>query len=160
MKKILLSVLICMFFVVFFSAAVKAEEPIIGTWITIGDQGADKGKQTSYVEIYEINGLYFGKITKLLQPPDADNPKELCLKCAGDLKNKPKLGMVIIKNMKKTDKVDAKKGLEYGSGTILDPDSGDTYKCTMWVKGDVLTARGFIGISLFGRSAEWLRLKK
>ena len=160
MKKILLSVMVCMFLVVFFSAAVKAEEPIIGTWITIGDQGADKGKQTSYVEIYEINGLYFGKITKLLQPPDADNPNELCLKCTGDLKNKPKLGMVIIKNMKKTDKVDAKKGLEYGSGTILDPDSGDTYKCTMWVKGDVLTARGFIGISLFGRSAEWYRLKK
>ncbi len=160
MKKILFSVMICMFFVVFFSPAVKAEDPIVATWITIGDQGADKGKQTSYVEIYEKNGLYFGKITKLLQPPDADNPKDLCLKCKGDLKNKPKLDMVIMNNLKKTDKVDAKKGLEYSGGTILDPDSGDVYKCTMWVKGDVLTARGYIGISLLGRSVEWYKLKK
>jgi uncharacterized protein (DUF2147 family) len=160
MKKIISGVIICMFVVVFFSVAVKAEEPIVGTWITIGDQGADKGKQTSYIEMYEKDGLYFGKITKLLQPPAADNPKELCLKCKGDLKNKPIVGIVNVMNMKKTNKIDAKKGLEYSGGTILDPDNGETYKCTMWVKGDVLTARGFIGISLLGRSVEWFRLKK
>lgn len=160
MKKVLFAVMICMFFVVFFSPAVKAEETIIGTWITIGDQGQDKGKQTSYIEIYEKDGLYFGKIAKLLQPADADNPKQLCLKCKGDLKNKPIVGIVNVMNMKKTDKVDSKKGLEYSGGTILDPDNGETYKCTMWVKGDILTARGFIGISLLGRSVEWQRLKK
>jgi len=160
MKKIISGVIICMFIVVFFSVAVKAEEPIVGTWITIGDQGADKGKQTSYIEIFEKDGLYFGKITKLLTAPEPNNPNSLCIKCKGDLKNKPILGMVNVKNMKKTEKVDARKGLEYTGGTILDPDSGDTYKCTMWVKGDVLTARGFIGISLLGRSVEWIRLKK
>ena len=42
---------------------------------------------------------------------------------------------------------------------LLDPDSGDIYKCKMWVKDDVLTARGYIGISLFGRSQEWWRVK-
>jgi uncharacterized protein (DUF2147 family) len=160
MKKIISSVIICIFMVVFFSVAVKAEEPIVGTWITIGDQGADKGKQTSYIEIFEKDGLYFGKITKLLTTPEPNNPNSLCIKCSGDLKNKPILGMVNVKNMKKTEKVDSKKGLEYTGGTILDPDSGDTYKCTMWVKGDVLTARGYLGISLLGRSVEWFRLKK
>ncbi|PKN50650.1 MAG: DUF2147 domain-containing protein [Deltaproteobacteria bacterium HGW-Deltaproteobacteria-13] len=159
MKKIIMSVMICMFVVVFFSAAVKAQEPIVGTWITIGDQGADKGKQTSYIEIFEKDGLYFGKITKLLTAPEKDNPNQLCVKCSGDLKNKPIVGMVILKNMKKTGKVDA-KGLEYSAGRIMDPDNGETYKCTIWVKDDILTSRGYIGISLLGRSVEWLRLKK
>ena len=68
--------------------------------------------------------------------------------------------MVIVKNMKKTGKIDSKLGAEYSGGTILDPDEGSTYKCLMWVKGDVLTARGFIGFSLLGRSQEWSRLKK
>jgi len=160
MKKVLFSVTICMFFVLFFSAAVKAEEPIVGTWITVADEGKDKGKQTSYIEMFEKDGLYFGKITKLLLPPEPDNPKELCIKCSGDLKNKPIMGMVIVKNMKKTGKVDPKLGAEYSGGTIMDPDEGSTYKCLMWVKGDVLTARGFIGFSLLGRSQEWSRLKK
>jgi uncharacterized protein (DUF2147 family) len=160
MKKIIVSVIICMFVGVFFSAAVKAEDPIVGTWITIGDQGKDKGKQTSHIEIFEKDGLYLGKIAKILTPPEPDNPKDLCLKCSGDLKNKPILGMLILKNMKKTGKLDEKLGLEYGGGTIMDPDNGETYKCTIWVKGDVLTSRGYIGISLFGRSVEWLRQKK
>jgi hypothetical protein len=110
MKKIILSVVVCMFVVVFFSTAVKAQEPIIGTWITIGDQGANKGKQTSHIEIYEKDGLYFGKIAKILTPPEPNNPNELCIKCSGDLKNKPIIGMVIIKNMKKTNEVDKKSG--------------------------------------------------
>jgi uncharacterized protein (DUF2147 family) len=160
MKKIVFGVMICMLFVGFFSPVVKAEEPIIGTWVTVADQGKDKGKQTSYIEIFEKDGLYFGKITKLLLPPDADNPNNLCIKCKEDLKNKPMVGMVIVKNMKKTGKIDTKLGPEFSGGTILDPDEGSTYKCLMWVKGDVLTARGYIGFSLLGRSQEWSRLKK
>ena len=159
MKKILFSVMICMFFVLFFGAVVKAEEPIVGTWVTVADEGKDKGKQTSYIEMFEKDGLFFGRITKLLLPPDADNPKDLCIKCSGDLKNKPMVGMVIVENMKKTGKIDPKLGMEYSGGTILDPDEGTTYKCRMWLKGDVLTTRGYIGISLFGRSQEWSRKK-
>jgi hypothetical protein len=148
-----------MFFVLFFGAVVKAEEPIVGTWVTVADEGKDKGKQTSYIEMFEKDGLFFGRITKLLLPPDADNPKDLCIKCSGDLKNKPMVGMVIVENMKKTGKIDPKLGMEYSGGTILDPDEGTTYKCRMWLKGDVLTTRGYIGISLFGRSQEWSRKK-
>jgi uncharacterized protein (DUF2147 family) len=155
MKKILLGIMICMFIVVFFNAAVKAQEPIIGTWKTIADQGPDKGKASSHIEIFEKDGLYFGRITKLLLGP----VDELCVKCSGDLKNKPILGMVILKNMKKTGEVDKKFGLEYKDGTIMDPENGESYRCTIWVNNDVLTSRGYIGISLFGRSVQWLRVK-
>ena len=147
--------MILMFVVVFFSANAKAESTITGTWKQIDDQGVNKGKVASYVEIFEKNGVYFGKITKLLLDP----PDTVCKKCSGDLKNKPLVGMIILKNMKKTGNVDKELGLEFANGTIFDPDEDDTYKCLMWIKDDVLTVRGYIGFSLLGRSAEWFRLK-
>jgi hypothetical protein len=71
MKKILAGVMILMFVVVIFSASAKAESTITGTWKQIDDQGVNKGKVASYVEIFEKDGVYFGKITKLLlDPPD------------------------------------------------------------------------------------------
>ena len=155
MKKILAGVMILMFVVVFFSATAKAESTIIGTWKQIEDQGVNKGKAASYIEIFEKNGVYFGKITKLLIDP----PDTVCKKCTGDLKNKPLVGMIILKDMKKTGNVDKELGSEYAGGTILDPDEDNTYKCKMWLKDDVLTVRGYIGISLFGRSSQWFRLK-
>ena len=69
MKKFLAGVMILMFVVVFFSATAKAESTITGTWKQIEDQGVNKGKAASYIEIFEKNGLYFGKITKLLIDP-------------------------------------------------------------------------------------------
>jgi len=44
MKKIILSFMISIFIFVFFSTVVKAQESIVGTWITIGDQGKEKGE--------------------------------------------------------------------------------------------------------------------
>ena len=161
MKNFLLTVIICMCVVLLFSVSARtqspvyAQSPLIGTWKTIDDEGPNKGKESSYIEIFEKNGVYSGKITKLLIDP----PDKVCDKCKGDLKNKLLIGMIIVKDMKKTGNVDKKIGEEYTGGTILDPDSGDIYKCKMWVKDDVLTARGFIGISLFGRSQEWFRVK-
>lgn len=160
MKKLLVTVTICMFVVLLSGVTAKAQEnvnqsSISGTWKTIDDAGPNKGKASSHIEIFEKNGVYSGKITKLLIDP----PDTICDKCKGNLKNKPLVGMIILQDMKKTGNVDKKLGQEYAGGTILDPDSGDTYKCKMWIKGDVLIARGFIGISLFGRSQEWQRVK-
>jgi len=66
MKKIIISLMIVMFVIVFFNVSAKAESPLIGTWKQIEDQGVNKGKVGSYIEIYENNGVYFGKIKKLL----------------------------------------------------------------------------------------------
>ena len=46
-------------------------------------------------------------------------------------------------------------------GRVYDPDSGNTYKCTLTqVDRDTLKLRGYIGISLFGRSDTWTRDSK
>ena len=155
MKNLLVSVMVLVFVVVCFSATAGAESTVVGTWKQIADQGVDKGKAASYIGIFETNGVYFGKISKLLLDP----PDKVCNKCTGVLKNKPLVGMVILKDMKKTGNVDKELGQEFAGGTIFDPDDDNTYKCKMWIKDDVLTVRGFIGISLLGRSAQWFRLK-
>ena len=155
MKKIVLIVSLCIFPILMLSGEVKAQNEITGMWKTISDEGSDKGKATSHVEVFEKDGAYFAKITKLLLKPQ----DTLCDKCEGDLKNKPVVGMIFLQNMKKTGNVDAQLGEEYKGGTVMDPDNGKTYKCKLWIKGDVLTVRGFIGFSLLGRNGQWLRVK-
>ena len=154
MKNFFVCVVICMFAVVFFSSAAKAENEITGIWKTVSDEGSDKGKAKSHVEIFEKDGAYIGKVIKLLLKPQ----DTLCDKCKGDLKNKPVVGMIFLQDMKKTGKLDEEFGDEYAGGTIMDPDNGKTYKCKLWVKGDVLTVRGFVGFSLLGRSQQWFKV--
>jgi uncharacterized protein (DUF2147 family) len=161
MKKFFVTVVICIFVIGLFSIPAKTQTPsnplnlIVGTWKTMDDEGPNKGKASSYIEIFENSGAYSGKIVKLLLDP----PDKTCEQCKGTLKNKPLIGLVILNGMKKTGTTDKKLGEEFSGGTILDPDSGSVYKCKMWVNGDLLTVRGYIGVSLFGRSQEWQKVK-
>ncbi len=120
---------------------------VIGKWKTIDDE---TGKAKSIVEIYERSGKIYGKIIDIL---DAEKKKNLCTNCTGDEKNKPVMGLVIIKGL-------VKDGDEYNAGKILDPISGKTYKCFLALEGsDKLKVRGYIGLSLFGRTQIWHRVK-
>ena len=75
-----------------------------------------------------------------------------CEMCEGEDKNKPVLGLVIIKGLKK-------KGDFFEGGKITDPKNGKSYQCKMNLEGkDKLIVRGYIGISLFGRSQTWFRI--
>lgn len=115
---------------------------ISGKWTTIDD---DTGKEKSIVEIFKkSNGKYYGKIIKLLQTPENNN----CVKCKDDRKNKPLIGLEIIRDLKK-------QGDEFTSGTITDPKTGKTYKCTISRDGEKLNVRGYIGFSLIGRTQTW-----
>ncbi len=151
MKKVLATVVFFTF--VLFSSDVSAENSAVGIWKTVENEGPDKGKAKSHVEIYEKDGIYFGRIVKLLLKA----PDSVCDKCEGDLKNKPLVGIVNIQNMKKTGDKDDEMGDEYAGGTVMDPGNGKTYKCKFWIKGDVLTLRGYIGF-LF-RTQVWSRVK-
>ena len=51
-----------------------------------------------------------------------------------------------------------KSDTRWDSGTIYDPKSGSTYSCFMELDGpDRIKVRGFIGISLIGRTDVWTR---
>jgi uncharacterized protein (DUF2147 family) len=81
-----------------------------------------------------------------------DTGEAVCDKCTDERKGQKIIGMTIVKGIKQ-------KGDAYEGGEILDPDNGKTYRCKMKVleSGKKLEVRGFIGISLFGRSQTWLR---
>ncbi len=117
-----------------------------GLWKTIDDK---TGRARGFVRIYEQNGELFGKIESSLLPEEA---REVCSKCSGERKNKPVIGMVILTGMKK-------EGQEYKGGEILDPDTGWVYRCKMRLEegGKKLILRGYLGVSLLGRSQTWVR---
>lgn len=134
--------------VVFFAMIFNVQsQTVFGKWKTIDDE---TGQAKSIVEIYEKSGKIYGKIIDIVNP---EKRKNLCSKCSGEDKNAPILGLIIIKGL-------VKDGDEYNGGKILDPVKGEEYKCLIALDSkDKLKVRGFVGVSLFGRTQYWYRVK-
>lgn len=131
-------------FVALFFATLSYAQ-IEGKWKTIDDE---TGQAKSIVEITKkANGKYYGKITQLLIKPADPN----CTACKDERKGKPILGMEIIRDLKKD-------GDEYTGGTITDPKTGKSYKCTITRDGEKLNVRGYVGFSLIGRTQTWQKV--
>ncbi|MEM0939693.1 MAG: DUF2147 domain-containing protein [Bacteroidota bacterium] len=131
-------------FVLFFfviSYTVFGQSEALGKWITIDDK---TGVRKSVVEIYEREGKYFGKVTKMIYR----SPEERCTRCEGDLKDRLVLGMDIITGMKFKSRSNNFEG-----GTILNPESGKTYEGKMWVENGKLIVRGYL--FWFYRTQTW-----
>ena len=131
------------------SAAFAAGATPAGLWRTIDD---NTGKPRSLVRIHEHNGEYSAVIEKGLLA--TDTPDAVCDKCTDERKGKRIVGMTIVKGIKFTDG-------HYEGGEILDPENGKTYRCLMNLDstGNQLEVRGYIGISLIGRSQNWTRVE-
>ena len=134
------------------AAWASAQQPTLtGRWKTIDDE---TGRVKSIVEITEQGGAYFGQIVELFRLPDEDpNPK--CTDCEDDRKDQPALGMQIVRDMVRDG-----KDLEWEDGTICDPKNGKVYKLRLKPMdgGKSMEVRGYIGISLFGRTEIWKRI--
>ncbi len=142
MKKLLVALTLVIVSVALFAQG----GDIVGKWTTVDDES---GKPKSIVEIFKSSdGLYYGKIVQLLQKPE----NETCIACKDDRRNKPLIGLEIIRGLKK-------EGDNFTGGTITDPKTGKSYKCTITRSGDKLNVRGYIGISLVGRTQTWTVLK-
>lgn len=124
-----------------------ANDSPVGLWKTIDDK---TNKPRSIVRIVEENGEFKGIVEKgLVEGESADR---VCDKCDPPRKGQKILGMTFMWGLKKD-------GAEFKGGEILDPDNGKIYKCKMKLVdgGRKLDVRGFIGISLIGRTQTWLR---
>jgi uncharacterized protein (DUF2147 family) len=129
------------------TAMAQADSPI-GTWQTIDDH---TGQPKALVQITaDSGGALDGKVIKGLGPND--QPDRRCTECTDARKDQLILGMTIINDMKKTDD-------GWDGGQILDPENGKVYKCKMHLEdgGQKLVVRGYIGVSLLGRSQTWIR---
>jgi len=122
-------------------AQVKADD-IAGIWQTHGDKPAR-------IQIYKVGTKYYGKIIFLQFP--TENGKPLMDKNNPDQakQGQPVLGLEILNGFG-FDKD------EWNEGHIYDPESGKTYSCTLSLKdAHTLKVRGYVGISMFGRTEIW-----
>lgn len=121
----------------------------VGTWHTIDD---DTQEVKSEVQIADNAGVLSGKVTKLLRKEAKQDA--VCEKCTDDRKDKPILGLEIIRGAKKADGKEV-----WEDGKILDPEKGSTYtlRLTPIDGGKKLEVRGSIfGI---GRTQTWVRAR-
>ena len=132
----------------FFSCSAWAQkaDAILGTWANANGQ--------DHILIYKRGDKFFGKLDWIKFPND-ENGKPKTDKNNPDpaLRSRSDLGLELLKDFTFDD------DNVYSGGTVYDPKNGKTYNCKMTLEGNKLTIRGFIGISLFGRSVTWTRVK-
>ncbi|WP_250499566.1 DUF2147 domain-containing protein [Caballeronia sp. GAWG1-5s-s] len=119
-----------------------------GTWQTIDDA---TGKPKAIIQIIDDgSGQLSGKVVRGIG--EFDHPERRCTACTDDRKDELVKGMTIITGMKQN-------GDTWEGGQILDPENGKLYKCKMKLEdgGQKLVVRGYIGVSLLGRSQTWVR---
>jgi uncharacterized protein (DUF2147 family) len=119
-----------------------------GLWKSIDDETK---AERSLIRISESGGVYSGKVEKIL----TDKPDAKCTECTDERKDKPIVGMTIVRNVKASED---DKGVWEG-GEILDPNNGKTYKVRLKPidGGKKLEVRGYIGTPLLGRTQTWVR---
>jgi uncharacterized protein (DUF2147 family) len=133
------------------AGAALAQASPAGLWKTIDDETK---AEKSYVRLAEEGGALVGRIEKLLDPSKQDSK---CDKCTDERKDKPVLGMTIVRNVRQNAD---DKGL-WDGGEILDPNNGKVYKVRIKPVegGKKLEVRGYIGAPLLGRTQTWLRVE-
>jgi uncharacterized protein (DUF2147 family) len=131
------------------AAGAFAQATPVGLWKTIDDETK---AEKSLVRVTDEGGVITGRIEKLLDPAKQN---DVCDKCTDDRKDKPILGMTIVRNMKQ----DAADTAIWTGGDITDPKNGKVYRARMKPVdgGKTLEVRGYIGP--FYRNQTWIRVE-
>ena len=129
-----------------FSTVAQNKDAIIGKWIN--------STAEAHIDISKRNDKYYGKIVWIKDPKGTESTVKTDVKNPDPaLRKRTILGMEILKDFIYDDG-------KWTDGTIYDPKSGKVYSCVMSIKENgQLNMRGYIGISLIGRSETWKRVK-
>ena len=136
------TVLLLVFFVT--NAFGENSDAVLGTWYN--------EEKTSGIEIFRCADSYCGRVVWLKNPLDAQGKEKADSKNPDEsLRGRKLMGLQILSGFRYA-------GDEtWEAGKIYDPKNGKTYSCKMRFEGENLKIRGFIGISLFGRTTVWSR---
>ncbi len=123
----------------------KTSSPV-GLWKSLDDK---TGQPRGIVRVYESDGRFFARIERSLISGEEGRK---CSACTDERKDQPLIGLVFMRNVTLNNGV-------YSGGDILDPNTGAVYRCNFKVEegGTILSVRGYLGVSLFGRTQRWLR---
>ncbi|MEP7196661.1 MAG: DUF2147 domain-containing protein [Saprospiraceae bacterium] len=120
-------------------------QAVLGLWKTIDDTD---GKTKSIVELYLKGDKLYAKVIELL--PNAIF--KICNNCPGEKAGKSLIQMDIVWEMRSD-------GQEWSGGQIVDPKNGKVYSCVISLESqNRLKVRGYVGLSLFGRTQVWERM--
>ena len=126
----------------------ETKQAFEGVWVSVDDVS---NQRKSEISLYVEGGKLYGQIARLLL--EEDKGKQ-CVACKGDLKNKSIEGLTIIEGLEWD-------GTAWTGGKILDPANGKQYSCTLTLEDDqTLKVRGYLGISLLGRTQTWYKSSK
>lgn len=134
---------------VFFELTVLHSQTVTGKWKMVDDKTGDA---RSVVEIYEQDGKLYGRILRLLNP---EKRNAICKKCEDYRKDQKVEGMLVIEDLVQDDSEEH----TYHKGKILNPDSGEFYRCKIWLdkdNSDKLHVRGYM--AMFYRTQTWYRV--
>ncbi len=121
-------------------------QSVLGKWKTIDDR---TGKPKALLNLYLEDGKLYGKVVKILEK---GKENATCIKCKGDLKDKPVMGMTIIDGFKMDS-----NGV-YKGKRLFDPEQAMTFRGKIWIDPDnnnQLKVRGYL--AFLYRTQTWLR---
>ncbi len=122
----------------------KADD-IIGIWLT-------GGKEPAKIQIYKTSEKFYGKIIWLKNPTENGKPRVDSNNPDNEKSKNPIIGLVMLAGFKFNGDD------EWKGGDIYDPESGKTYSSYIYLKDkNTLRVRGYVGVSLFGRTETWTR---
>ena len=147
------------------SGTIEEAQQVADKDLIVGNWKPSNGR--SVVSIYkgkaqngEDPSKYYGKIVWLQEPNDENgNPRTDVNNDDDELKKQPLKGLVIMKDLE-FDEVDGKT-VYWEGGTIYDPNNGSEYSFEAEISKknkNTMDGRGYIGLSLFGRTDTWTRL--
>ncbi len=131
------------------SVSALAQMNPVGLWRTFDEKS---GEAKAEIRIGDAGGALVGRIEKVLE--EGVHHHEVCEECRDDRRNKPIVGLEIVRGGRKADGRDVWEG-----GRILDPENGKEYRASLTPVdgGKKLDVRGFLGP--FWRTQTWSRVQ-
>ena len=145
MKQLVLSIIFT-FFSLFIFAQESPADKILGEWLN--------EEKNQKIEIYKTGNHYFGKVTWSTDFLEADGmtSKKDVRNTDVTLKTRNLINTVIL------NKFEYDQGV-WDHGTMYDPRSGKTYSCIIKLRNKKLEIRGYVGVSLLGKTTYWEKLE-
>lgn len=145
MKRFVLLLLFATWSIAGFTNTNDNPDAILGVWLNSSGKGQ--------IQVYKQGNKYYGKLVWLKEPNDEQGKPKLDIQNPDkNAKTKPLIGLVILRDFVHDDG-------EWTGGRIYDPQNGKDYRCYMKLKDPkTLNVRGYIGISMLGRTEVWTRV--